>query len=335
MLKQILVPLDGSPRAERAIPVAARIARASQATLVLVQVIDLARDLSWQVAASPFNLSDALDAEYRGANNYLHELKVSEALRDLHVRIIVTTGRASQTILALAQPEKIDLIVMSSHGYTGFKRLVLGSVTQQIERHSEVPVLILRDQAALAGEHLGDTRPVRVIAALDGSAYAETILPAAVELSKTLSSPETGMLHLAMVIPEKGQGTDRTNDEYNKVIQEAQNYLTRLSQNLRREQTQITVTTSISVQSNVRDTLIELAERGSQMEGVGAFTGYDLIAMTTHGREGIERMLHTSVAEQVLDAAKVPLLIIHSAQALDAEQPVSEMEIFAGPIGLL
>jgi nucleotide-binding universal stress UspA family protein len=247
------------------------------------------------------------------------------------VRIIVTTGRAGQTILALARPEKIDLIVMSSHGYTGFKCLVLGSVTQQIERHSQVPVLILRDQAALAGEHLGDTRPVRVIAALDGSAYAETILPAAVELSKTLSSPKAGMLHLAMVILERGQGTDRTNDEYNK----AQGYLTMLSQNLRKEQVQLTYTTSISAQSNVRDALVELAERGGQTEDVGTFTGYDLIAMTTHGREGIERMLRTSVAEQVLDAAQVPLLIIHSTQELEPEQPASEMEIFAGPIGLL
>jgi hypothetical protein len=65
----------------------------------------------------------------------------------------------------------------------------------------------------------------------------------------------------------------------------------------------------------VSETLVKLAEIGAEMEGVSPFTGYDLIAMATHGREGVDRWLHASVTEQVLDATKVPVLVIRPEQA--------------------
>ena len=76
----------------------------------------------------------------------------------------------------------------------------------------------------------------------------------------------------------------------------------------------VEITSSISLQSKVSETLVKLAEIGADMEGVSAFTGYDLIAMATHGREGVDRWLHASVTEQVLDATKVPVLVIRPEQ---------------------
>jgi nucleotide-binding universal stress UspA family protein len=59
---------------------------------------------------------------------------------------------------------------------------------------------------------------------------------------------------------------------------------------------------------------VKLAEIGTDMEGVSTFTGYDLIAMATPGREGVDRWHHASVTEQVLDATRVPVLVIRSEQ---------------------
>ncbi len=339
MFQRILIPLDGSQRAERAIPVAARIAHATKATLFLVQVIDLASDLAWQVNAAPFDLGDAFDAEYQGAKDYLHKLQNSDELKGLSVHTLTPTGRASQVILSLAQSKKVDLIVMTSHGYTGFKRMVMGSIAQQIERHSEVPVLILRDQTILAKEEpIRNNQSAHIIVALDGTLCAEAILPAAVEVSKALSAPYIGSLHLAMVLPEKRHEIDKTETEASNAIQTAQSYLALISQNVQKANPVLEISTSISVEVNIAEALTRLAEMGGLREEDGTFTSYDLIAMATHGREGLERLLHTSITEQVLDTAKVPLLIIRSQQAQQAEASTTteqETKIYTGPIGLL
>jgi nucleotide-binding universal stress UspA family protein len=224
-------------------------------------------------------------------------------------------GKPAETLLAVAQSMQADLIVMSSHGHTGLKRWVLGSVAQFIERHSSIPVLILRDQARSSERLLhGTTEPIRVMVALDGSLLSEAILPVAVGVSVALSSPLPGALHLAMVLSEPLQEKGTTIGSYTKAIRDAQAYMDALSQRLRQDAQigpSVEITSSISLQSKLSETLVKLAEIGA--EGVSSFTGYDLIAMATHGREGIDRWLHGSVAEQVLDATKVPVLVIRPA----------------------
>jgi nucleotide-binding universal stress UspA family protein len=154
--------------------------------------------------------------------------------------------------------------------------------------------------------------------ALDGTPLSEAILPAAAGVSVALSSPLPGALHLAMVVPEPLQEQGRTTGTYTKAIGDAQSYLNWLSRQLRRDPRvgpTVEITSSISLQSKVSETLVKLAEMGAEMEGVSPFTSYDLIAMATHGREGVDRWLHASVTEQVLDATKVPILVIRPEQA--------------------
>jgi nucleotide-binding universal stress UspA family protein len=319
MFQRILVPLDGSLRAERAIPVAARLASASHSSLLLVRVIDVFLDFSWQMAGVPPDLTGALEVARANANAYLEEMTEVDAVRDLDVTTKVMEGRPADAILSIAQSMQADLIVMSSHGHTGLKRWVLGSVAQVVERHSSIPVLLLRDQMGPSERLLhGMTKPIRVMVALDGTPLSEAILPVAAGVSAALSSPLPGALHLAMVVPEPLQGRGITTGTYTKAIQDAQSYLNCLSKRLRRDPqvgSNVEITSSISLQSKVSETLVKLAEIGADMEGVSTFTGYDLIAMATHGREGIDRWLHASITEQVLDATKVPVLVIRPAQA--------------------
>ncbi len=319
MFQRILVPLDGSLRAERAIPVAARLARASHSSILLVRVIDVFLDCSWQMAGVPPDLINALGVARMNADAYLKEMAEVDAVRGLDVTTKVIEGKPADAILSVAQSMQADLIVMSSHGHTGLKRWVLGSVAQVIERQSPIPVLLLRDQVGQTSRLLhGMTEPIRVMVALDGTPLSEAILPATAGISAALSSPLPGALHLAMVVPEPLQEQGRTTGSYTKAIQNAQSYLNWLSRQLRRDPRvgpTIEITSSISLQSKVSETLVKLAEIGAEMEGVSPFTGYDLIAMATHGREGVDRWLHANVTEQVLDATKVPVLVIRPEQA--------------------
>jgi nucleotide-binding universal stress UspA family protein len=147
---------------------------------------------------------------------------------------------------------------------------------------------------------------------------SEAVLPVAAAISANLSSPLPGALHLAMMVPEPLQEHGKTTGTYTKAIQGAQSYLNRLSKRLRRDPqvgSTVEITSSISLQSKVSETLVKLAEIGAEMEGVSPFTGYDLIAMAAHGQEDVDRWLYASATEQVLDATKVPVLVLRPEQA--------------------
>ncbi len=320
MFQRILIPLDGSLRAEQAIPVAARLASASShSSIILVRVVDVFPDFSWQRAEVPPDLTDALEVARANANAYLEKMAKVDVVRGLDVTTRVIEGKPADAILDTAQSMQADLIVMSSHGHTSLKRWVLGSVAQVVEQHSSIPVLLLRDQVRSSERLLhGMTGPIRVMVALDGTPLSEAVLPVAAAISADLSSPLPGALHLAMMVPEPLQEYGRTTGTYTKAIQGAQSYLNRLSKRLRCDPqvgSTVEITSSISLQSKVSETLVKLAEIGAEMEGVSPFTGYDLIAMATYEQENIDHWLYASATEQVLDATKVPVLVIRPEQA--------------------
>ena len=140
MLKRILVPLDGSPLAESALAVAARIAHSSDGTIVLLRVIGVPTTYTPYVygsdmAQSPQLAEDLIDMEQENAEKYLAEIARLDILMGIQVESTIIPGSAGMSILDTAKEEKVDLIVMSSHGEMGFKRLALGSVRSA--RHRE------------------------------------------------------------------------------------------------------------------------------------------------------------------------------------------------------
>ncbi len=148
MLKRILVPLDGSPRAERALPVAARIARTSGGTVVLLCVASIPAEYApamyaSYVAQTPFYAQELLDAEMAKARYYLADMAQSKHLAGIRTETEALPGSAAPTIVAIAgrdDEQLVDLIILCSHGRTGFRRWALGSVAQKVARHSPVPV---------------------------------------------------------------------------------------------------------------------------------------------------------------------------------------------------
>src|ERR1700694_936410 len=145
MFKHILVPLDGSMRAESAIPVAARIARASGGSVLLLRVVTAPIDFAWYSMESPIGMQGVLDADIDNATAYLAKIAEMEVLAGVETKREVIPGNPALTIKSVTRSSKTDLIVMCSHGETGFKRWMLGSIAQKVARFSPVPVLVLRE----------------------------------------------------------------------------------------------------------------------------------------------------------------------------------------------
>jgi nucleotide-binding universal stress UspA family protein len=152
MYRTILVPLDGSALAEEAIPHAAELARASKAGIHLVRVFDAASLLTTMPMPVPNTVSTvpspeiyaaAREAEREEAEGYLQKQAAALKSKASKVEYSVQEGRPVEMLVALVEKLPADVVVMTSRGHGGFKRFVFGSVTDELLRRVEVPVLIV------------------------------------------------------------------------------------------------------------------------------------------------------------------------------------------------
>ena len=141
MYKQIMVPLDGSERAEQALPCAVQLATGMGSTLHLVRVDDFFSSLAW--APIPAHLSPGVyETELAQAKAYLTAEQERLTGEGLQVRTELLTGMAATSLLDYEQAAGIDLLVMCSHGRSGMARFALGSVADRLLRHGTAPVLL-------------------------------------------------------------------------------------------------------------------------------------------------------------------------------------------------
>ena len=153
MFSKILVPLDGSALSEKALAMAQHLARPADTSLHLMQVISLQPELeaSHGISGESITILEmAQDAarrliEIRMARGkaYLEGLAVQLQQAGIHVTTVMREGAAAENIVKYAKEQDIDLIVMSTHGGSGFKRFFVGSVTDRVIRSGETPVLVL------------------------------------------------------------------------------------------------------------------------------------------------------------------------------------------------
>jgi nucleotide-binding universal stress UspA family protein len=321
MFQRILVPLDGSRRAEQVLPLAARIARASGSTIVLMQA-------SWMPplasgALEPAFISPDLFARDRAdIAVYLARLAVSEDLKDLPTQREVADGEPALAILRAAQRQQADLIIMSSHGRTGLPRALLGSVAERVAHESSIPVLIVRTGTAEVerGAHQPPLaeRPIQVLVALDGSKQAETALSPAANLSVALSASLPGTLHLVRVLPQ-AQTDEMTPTQKEQASQQATAYLEQVSRRLRGTEeasSPLQVFSSVVLDAPDRaDALVHLAQTAEAEEGA-----HTLIVLAPHERTGWQRLTAFSLTRRVLAATRLPVLIVHPPQSIHSRE---------------
>lgn len=332
MFSTILVPLDGSARAERALPIAVRIARARGATLLLVRVVADLIDMGAYMAPSATLDQGLVDREMEDARSYLEALAKSYRDTDVKVATQVEMGTPTQTLLGIISANQVDGVIIGSHGRSGLARWALGSVAQAIVRHSTAPVLLLRQQGpALDDDHDLRVGPLRVLIPLDGSALAEAALEPALFLGNVAANGDDFEAHIARVIPfVNAPDSDPLRDA---AREEAQAYVDRIARQVTATgNTHAQITTSVISELDVADALARLTHSGELVSGAPNADGFDLLAMATHGRTGLPRLAMGSVTERVLSSTTLPALIIRPARIIaEAEEPTKSAKPSAAP----
>jgi nucleotide-binding universal stress UspA family protein len=152
-ITRILVPVDFSSHSDRAFRYALRLANRFDASLELLHVIDnpIASG-AWTAEVYVPNLPEMLDTLRREAEKRLAVLKSDAGRGGVYVETDVLTGQPAHTIVEHAQTGGFDLIVMGTHGRTGFSHLFVGSVAERVVRRAPCPVLTVRDTTRRAEE---------------------------------------------------------------------------------------------------------------------------------------------------------------------------------------
>ena len=326
MFERILVPLDGSKGSERAIPVAARIARAGFGSIVFVSVVLPPVEIgTYRVERAVPLKPGAFKRRMAEAADYLARIReiYADELAGIETEIDVADGAASPMIYTAASLEGVDLIVLCSHHEAGLKRWIFGSVAQEALRHSPVPVLVLNEHGTLppAADVI---RPLRVLVPLDGSAFSEAAILPAAQLVAALAAPMEGEVHLFYVVDVPSvygklkshvHITDVAQEEARQAAQrEAETYIRSMKEACEAAfaGTALTVTSTIAFSTDIAGAIVKEAERATDGESAPR---YDVIAMATHSRGPLPRLFAGSVAEHVLKTTTFPLLIVRPQSA--------------------
>lgn len=145
MFSSILVPVDGSGPADRAVGLALQVARATGARLWFVNVISDS-EIVLDAEAPLVNPQARIDVERSKADALLSAAAATAKASGVQADIECVEGEPIDRIVAFATERGCDLIAMGTHGRSGLARLLLGSVTEGVLRHSHVPVLCIREE---------------------------------------------------------------------------------------------------------------------------------------------------------------------------------------------
>ena len=313
MFARILVPLDGSASAEEALPVAARIARASRGSIHLLTVVRSPIDLGEENDFDPLLSEQEIESGTTVASDYLRTVVAWPVLDGIQVTTEIAPGLSPPYILAAARSGEFDLTILISHGRTGFRRWVLGSVAHTLAHESTVPTLVLHEhETAALLAHPNAAQPLHVLIPLDGSPLAEAALAPAAHLVAGLAAG--GELHLTYVVkPVQTSAKEGVESSLHaEASTRAGAYLTQMTERWQAmaKELGISLSCSVAIGSDVASALLGQAEPGAQGQATAGSRGCDLIVISTHGRHGLERWVMGSVTQRLLNTTKLPLLIV-------------------------
>lgn len=291
MVRSILVPLDRTPFAERALPLALGFARRTGARLRLIEIHG--PEMLGNIHAGWVPFEPELDAELRRTER-LYLDATARLLASVSPVAVSTAQPAGSAITAEAiaaailghiREVRADLIVTATHGRGPRGRLVSGSVAHSLVRHAGIPVLLVRPTGPEPAA-ISEVVPEQVLIPLDGSEMAERVLEPAAELARA-----AGAGCLLLQVAE----TNRRGRNGGGACPEE--YLERVAGGIRRQG--LDVTTRV----------IAARDAASAIAAEAGRPGDRLVAMSTHGRGGLSRLVMGSVAEQVLRATPTPVLV--------------------------
>jgi nucleotide-binding universal stress UspA family protein len=333
MFSRILVPLDGSTLAERAIPHAEQFARIFGADIILLQVLEptsyhenpIAVDpLSWQIRKAEAEVyMQGIAARIR--ENLGETVPKDAEGKKSRVAYSIREGKTSENIIDFAHAEHIDLLVISTHGSGGLSRWNMSSVAQKVTNLIYLNVLLVRAYDPPGIDHRIHYR--RILLPIDNSRRAESSLSAGIALSRgevsqrnaaEAEKPENTKLVLAAVIkpPEipipkpYPVEIDLLSEQLMRVSRDAVNtYL-----DMMKERLPVECETCVVESDDVPSAIQELA----------AQEGIDLVVLSAHGYSG-QLTPYGTVTRSYLEHGTKPVLVIQDV-------PLSEVKPTAAGI---
>ena len=274
MYRNVLVPLDGSPRAEGALLLAAHIARDAGATLTLLRVPATGPGIGH--FEPPAVIMELYNRQHERVEGYLEAVAARPELQDLTVNTVAEEGSPASTILNAAYTYDADLIVMASHRRSGMPHMLFGSVAEQIVRRTAIPVIVLRDDDQPS---YADGQPLTIVVGLDGTALSESALEPAFALAKAWQAFGLASLKLVRVVP------------FDPVPPTAvQSYLTTVAERLQAShpEADVPISCALVLDDEIVGSLLNVVSSLSAQPG-GSKT-LTMIAVATHGRRGSDSL---------------------------------------------
>jgi nucleotide-binding universal stress UspA family protein len=295
MLNTILVPLDGSSLAERALPFAIRISRATGARLLLVRTGLAGRLMNLNEEATAA-LAAAQQAE-QDLTGVAERLQASGVQAEVHVHL----DDATRTIVRVARDCGAGLIVMTTHGRSGLGRWVYGSIAEQVLRRAPVPVLLV---PAGCDPVWPEDRPLRIIVPLDGSRLAAAVLEPASELAGALRAE---IVLLGVVEPPRpAAAADAAVDAQ---LTRTLRYLNRAAARLRAH--------GQSVVTEAR-----AGDPGAVIATVRREYAGDLLVLSARGRGRTHALPLGHVVASLIQRSMIPILLVRPAALSRAREGV-------------
>lgn len=298
---KVLIPLDGSPLAEQALPYLRMFAELvpTEAHLLRIVVPSVLETLTRYEEVFLSAASDTLGSHTEQVER-MHEALNDEALRYLATQTALLESIPTHTEVAFGAPAELiaaaaanyDLVLMVTHGHSGMLRWAIGSVTARVLQLANKPVLVIR-----SNDELPTTvkAPRRIMVGLDGSPGAECALPLAVSLARSAGAD---LLLTQVIEPGNGYwGALNADEALGRLRELAFSYLERIADTLRRE-AKLNVTTTVPI-GHIAEELVQEIERKQ----------IDLVAMGRRGFGGARSMFLGGTTEKVSQASPVPLLV--------------------------
>lgn len=286
MWHSILVPVDGTRFAEAALPVATRLARSAQGKVRLLMAHEPVVVASGTGGSAPQTGSEGDELAHEHA--YLAEVASCCGPRGAPLFGEIVEGEAGPALAERLAADPPDLIVMATHGWGSVARVWNGSVADYLVRHVSVPILLLPPEW-VDQPSVGWTCH-KILVPLDLSDLSGAVLGPAKTLAR-LTQAHLTLVYVAeptLWCPEPAAAQKRLDREADLLRSEG-----------------FDVATRVEPGNGVARTLLDTLDKGC----------YDIIALTTHGRGGLQRLALGSVADKVIRGSTRPVLVLRPEAA--------------------
>jgi nucleotide-binding universal stress UspA family protein len=286
LFQTILVPLDGSELARRALPYAASLARRHGARLILLHAY----------AAQPRNTDADPELDMvKGLSTLAHDLRQ----QGVQVQTWLSYDESGPAIVQTATDLKADLLVMSTHGRSGLSQLLFGSVTAYVVRHTSLPVVLVTEKCRVTWP---DDQPLSILVPLDGTPFAELALAPARALAAAQHATLVLLRTPVPTIARHESPHPQVNADQRQALDGVQQYLDAVSKPI----------------MATGQRVVTCAETGTPAAAIARLVNDlqpALVVMATHGRGPLSRLLLETVASETLHLVTAPILLVRPAHA--------------------